>query len=126
MVKGAKNAVWTETWEVAYFGTILPNLSDTPPANHDCVGKLGLMEHSGRIDAIAQARRGFGGGHGVPLNECECFRHPGPGIQTGSGAANLTLETGQAFKVLWFSRRNIHRTPIRLKIAQWRFTHQYR
>ena len=90
--------LWTETWEVV---TALAEPSRSTPANHDCVCEFGLVGHLSRNDSIAEVRRRFGGvmGHVEPR-----FRRAGPGIQTGSGVANLTLETGQAFNALWFSQ----------------------
>ena len=95
--------LWTEMWEVEFFLTLLAEPSRRTPTDHDCVCELGLVGHLGRNDLIAEACRRFGGSWDTS-NECEWFRRAGPGIQTGSGAANLTLETGRAFNVLWFSQ----------------------
>ena len=105
--KWDKNAR-TETWEVV---TALTEPSRSTPANHDCVCEFGLVGHSGQNDSIAEVCRRFEGVMGHV--EYEWFCRAGPGIQTGSGTANLTVETGRVFNVLWFSQEehtlNTHR-----------------
>ena len=98
--------LWTEMWEVEYFLTLLAEPSQRTPADHDCVCELGLVGHLGWNDPIA--------GHAEGLEGSWDTSNKGSAVlQTGSGMANLTLETGWVFNVLWFSHEehtlNAHR-----------------